>query len=118
MPEEATGLLPDRALPDNAPETVVSSLEADASDGTKQKKSVNDPKKQKGSARGEAGAPDMVNDDQQKKKRRSTRSKAVPDVDMLDAVVSDSEPGEEGEGSDADFVARPKGSKEVREHPA
>ena len=116
MPAEATGPLPDQTLPDNAPEPAVPSLEADASHGTKQKNSVGDPKKKKGSAGGEAEAPEMMNDDQQKKKRRSTRAKAVPDVDMLDAVVSDSEQGEEEEGSDADFVARPKGSKEVREH--
>ena len=33
---------------------------------------------------------------------------------MLDAVVSDSEKAEEEEGSDAEFVAMPKGGKKVR----
>lgn len=47
-------------------------------------------------------------------RKRSVRRKAVPDVVMLDAVLSDSEQGEEEEGSDAEFEARPKGSKKVR----
>lgn len=55
-----------------------------------------------------------MNVDHPQGKKRSARLRAVPDVVILDAVLSDSEPGEEEEGSDAEFEAMPKGSKKVR----
>lgn len=105
--------MPDQPLALHA-QDAVSTLAADASAITKQKKTANHQKK-KDSARTDAEALDIAENGQQRKKRRSTRAKAVPDVAMLDGVISDSEQGEEEEeGSDAEFVARPKGSKQVR----
>lgn len=91
LPDEATVSLPDQALTEHN----------DSPDSALQEDPVDDKKQ------------DQTTDHPQGKKR-SARLKAVPDVVMLDAVVSDSEQGEEEEGSDAEFEAMPKGSKKVR----
>ena len=79
------------SFPDQAVTEHIEAADEEAADVKKQKKTAN-PQEEK----------------------RKTSPKAVPDVVMLDAVVSDSEKGEEEEGSDAEFVAMPKGSKKVR----
>ena len=82
---KATGSLPDRAETEHH-----KAADEDTADDKEQKKTANP-----------------------KKKKRNTRPKAVPDVVMLDTVISNSEQGEEEEGSDAEFVALPN-SKKVR----
>ena len=81
---QATGSLPDQAVTEHK------AADEEAADDKEQKKNANP-----------------------QKKTRNTRPKAVPDVVMLDTVISDSEQGEEEEGSDAEFVAMPN-SKKVR----